>query len=67
MYSVQEPLYLGKTALLLIWFRMVSTQIITQVYKGSLTLRNPPNINIILTGITSLTPVGGFFTTNYPY
>ena len=36
----------SKIALVSIWFRMVSTQIRTWVYKDSLTLRYPPNINI---------------------
>ena len=32
---MQEPSYLGKIALLSIWFGMVLTQIVTQVYKFS--------------------------------
>ena len=45
---MQEPSYLGKIDLVSIWFRMVLTQMITWVYKDSLTLRYPPNINIWL-------------------
>ena len=35
LYTMQEPSYLGKVALLSIWFGMVLTQIVTQVYKFS--------------------------------
>ena len=38
----------SKVALVSIWFRMVLTQIITQVYKKILTLTYPPNINVWL-------------------
>ena len=30
---MQDPSYVGKVSLVSIWFRMVLTQIITQVYK----------------------------------
>jgi hypothetical protein len=35
LYTMQELSYLGKVTLVLIWFRMVLTQIITQVFKNS--------------------------------
>ena len=60
LYTKQEPSYPGKIALESIWFTMVSTQKSTQVYKDSLTLTYPANINI-LTGITILIPMGRFF------
>ena len=40
--TLQEPWYLGKIALVSIWFRLVLTQIITRGYKDSLTLTYPP-------------------------
>ena len=42
---MQEPSYLSKIALVSIWFRIELTQIITQVYKESLTLTYPPYSN----------------------
>ena len=50
---MQEFLYLGTFALVLIWFRMVLTQILTWVYEDFLTLTYPPNIKILI-GITIL-------------
>jgi hypothetical protein len=38
---MQEPQYLGKITLVLIWFRMVLTQIITHVYRDSVNLDDP--------------------------
>ena len=58
---MQEPSYLGKIALVSIWFRMVFTQIITRIQKDSLTFAYPPNINIQL-GSQILIPTGRFFT-----
>ena len=43
---MQELSHLGKTTLVSLWFKMVSSQIITQAYKNSLTLTYPPNTNI---------------------
>ena len=34
---MQEPSYLGETVLVSIWYGMILTQIITQVFKDSLT------------------------------
>jgi hypothetical protein len=48
VYTMQEPTYLCKIALVSICFRMVFTQIITPVYKDSLTLTYPPDISISL-------------------
>ena len=48
LYTIQEPSHLGKIAQVPIWFRMLLTPIITRVYKDSLTLTYPPNINIWL-------------------
>jgi hypothetical protein len=39
---MEEPSYLGKIALVLIWCRMVLNQMITWAYKDSLTLTYPP-------------------------
>ena len=45
--TIQKPYTLGsKITLISIWYRMVLTQILTWVYKYSLTLRYPPNTNI---------------------
>jgi hypothetical protein len=55
---MQEPSYLGKITL--VWFRMVLTQIITWVYKDSLTL--PTNYQY-LTGVIILIPTGRVFDT----
>ena len=41
LYTMQEPQYLGKITLVLIWFRIVLTQIITHVYRDSLNLDEP--------------------------
>ena len=41
---MQETWYLGEIAVVSIWFRMVLTQIVTQVYKYSIILTFPPNI-----------------------
>ena len=46
LYTMQELSYLCRFTLVSIWFRMVLTQIITWVYKDSLILTYPPNINI---------------------
>ena len=46
LYTMQELSYLGKSTLVSIWFSNGMTQIRTQVYKDSLTLTYPPNINI---------------------
>ena len=48
IYSMQEPTYLCKIALVSICFGMVFTQIITRVYKDSLTLTYPLDISIWL-------------------
>ena len=45
---MQEPSYLGGIALVSIWFRMILTPKKIWVYKVSLTLTYPPNINIPL-------------------
>ena len=50
---MQEFLYLGTFALVLIWFRMVLTQILTWIYEDFFTLTYPPNIKILI-GITIL-------------
>ena len=61
LYTKQEPSYLGKIFPVLIWSRMVLTQIITRVYKDSFTLRcHLIDINI-LTGMSILMPMGRFF------
>ena len=44
-YTMQEPSYLHKIVLVSIWFRTVPIKVITQVYKDSLTLTYPPDIN----------------------
>jgi hypothetical protein len=48
LYTLQEPSYLGKIAMVLVWFRMMMTHIIARVYKDSLTFTYPPIINIWL-------------------
>ena len=48
LYTMQEPSYLGKDALISICYRMVLTLIMTWVYKDALTLTHPPNISIWL-------------------
>ena len=58
---MQEPWYVVKIALVSIWFEMVLTQTITQVYKGS-HLTYPQNINI-LTSTPIVIPTGRFFDT----
>ena len=45
---MQEPSYQGKSPLVSTRFWMALIQVITRVYKESLTLRYPPNINIWL-------------------
>jgi hypothetical protein len=61
LYTMQEPSHLSK--IVLVWCRMVSTQIITLVYKNSLTLIHPPNINFLVVlqiwfpWVGSLTPL----------
>ena len=44
--TMHELSYLNKITLVSIWFRMVLTQITTHVYKDSLILTCPSNINI---------------------
>ena len=46
--TMQEPSHLGTISLVSIRLKVVLTQIITQVFKDSLTLRYPPNTNIWL-------------------
>lgn len=46
--TMQEPSHLGMIVLVSIWFRMVSTQIITHVYKVSLTVTYPSSTNLFL-------------------
>ena len=46
IYTMQESSYLGKNALVSIWFRMVLTQIITRINIDSLTLNYPSDTNI---------------------
>ena len=46
LHIMQELSFSDTNTLVSIWFRMVSTQIKTRVYKYSLTLTYPPNINI---------------------
>ena len=41
LYTMQEPQYLGKITLVLIWFKMVLIQIITHVNRDSLNLDGP--------------------------
>ena len=53
---MQEPSYLGKVALISIWFRMVFTQTKTQVYKDS-HLEIPTKYQY-LTDVTTLIPSG---------
>ena len=48
LYTMQELSYLCRFTLVSICYRMLLTQIITRVYKDSLTLTYPPNINIWL-------------------
>jgi hypothetical protein len=57
--TTQEPSYLGKSCLVLIWFRMVLMQIITWENKRSLTLTYPPN-NII-SWHNNVIPMARFF------
>ena len=59
---MQERSYLGKIVVVSLLCRMVLAQMITWVYKDSLTVRYPPNINI-LTGITILIPMGSLVDT----
>jgi hypothetical protein len=59
---MQEPTYLGKRAPVSVWFRMVLTQIMTRMYKDSLTLTYPFKYED-LTGITILRHTGRFFVT----
>ena len=61
-HAMQEFSYLGKIALLSISFSMILTQIITQVYKDSLTLTYTSNIKY-LAGITILITTDRFFNT----
>ena len=44
--TTQAPSYLRIIALVSIWFRMLLTQKVSWVYKDTLTLIYPPNINI---------------------
>jgi hypothetical protein len=46
IYHARTLMYLGKITIVASCHRMVLTQLITQVYKESLTLTYPPNINI---------------------
>ena len=46
--TMQEPSHLGMIVLVSIWFRLVSTQIITHVYKVSLTVTYPSSTNLFL-------------------
>ena len=48
LYIMRELSYLDKFTMVSIWFEMVLTQVITQVYKDSLTLTYPSNINFRL-------------------
>jgi hypothetical protein len=59
---MQEFSYLGKIALLSISFSMILTQIITQVYKDSLTLTYTSSIKY-LAGITILITTDRSFNT----
>jgi hypothetical protein len=47
--------YLDKIAQVSRWFRMALTKIITWVFKNSLTLTYPPNINTPIWYLASLT------------
>ena len=51
---MQKPSYLGKIALVSIWFGMVLIQLITWIYKDTVTLTYPCN----LTCVTILILVG---------
>ena len=51
LHAMQESLFLRRTTLVSIWFRMVSIQAITWVYKVSLTLKYAPYFNIWLISI----------------
>ena len=62
LHTMQELTYLGKRAPISVWFRMVLTWIITQMYKDSLTLTYPFKYEH-LTSITLLIPMGRFFDT----
>ena len=54
---MQEPSYLSEIVLVLIWFRMILTQIMTRVY-----LDIPINYQY-LTGIVIFIPMGRLFDT----
>ena len=56
---MQEPSHLGKIALILVCFRMGLTQIMTHIYKDSLTLEIPIKCQYLI-GITILMCVGRF-------
>ena len=58
LYTMQEPSYLGKITQVSICSRMVSTQIITWLYKYFLILTYPSNINIHLVSQFSYPWVG---------
>ena len=57
LYTMQEPSYLSKMALVWIWIRMVLTLIISQVYKRFSHL-DIPTKHQILTGVTILISTG---------
>ena len=59
---MQERSYLDKSAQISVGFRRLLTLIITWVYKDSLTLTYPPNINILI-DITIQIPTSKFFDT----